>query len=70
MAFSIGTKIVLIIISIIIISIIKIDIPIIAKASAEVDIKSLGDVYGILNWDKDCPNLGRWVKSLPAFLNL
>ena len=53
-----------------IIIIITIDIPIVAKASAEVDIKSLRDVYGILNGDKYCPNLGRRVKTLPAFLNL
>ena len=50
--------------------IITIDIPIVAKAGAEVDIKSLRDVYGILNGDKYCPNLGRRVKTLPAFLNL
>ena len=51
-------------------NVITTDLPVIAKASAEVDIKGLGDVYGVLNGDKDRPNLGRWVKTLPTLLNL
>ena len=45
-------------------------LPIIAKARAEVDIEGLRDVDGVLNGDKDGPNLGGWVKTLATFLNL
>ena len=45
-------------------------LPVVSKAGAKVDIKCLGDVYGVLNRDKDRSNLGRGVKTFTTFLHL
>ena len=45
-------------------------LPVVSKAGAKVDIKCLGDVYGVLNGDKDRSNLGRGVKTFTTFLHL